>query len=129
MQAPNDFVANFINEAKSWIGTPYKDMGIVKGFGADCAGFIIGTFLNCGINYPFSEIGLEQSLNQYFIQVQTPQIGDILLFQSSNNDKKHLAVLIENNHLIHAHWDAGIVENTFGNWFKNRLIAAYRFIG
>ena len=38
-----------IQEAKSWINTPYIKMGRVKGAGADCFSWISETFIACGI--------------------------------------------------------------------------------
>lgn len=129
MQAPNKLQEILILEAKQWLGTPYMENSSVKGHGADCAGFLIGVFKNCGISYNFREIGLEQSLKLFFKTSKNLKCGDILIFKSTDNELKHLGILTEEAKFIHAHWNAGIVENTFGNWFKSRLIAAYEFVG
>ena len=44
-------------EARSWVGTPYRLGGRVKGSGADCATLIYMTYLNCGL-IPEQEIGI-----------------------------------------------------------------------
>jgi cell wall-associated NlpC family hydrolase len=52
--------AAIVNEARSWIGTPYHLRSRIKGAGADCGSFLIGVFQNVGMigqeveppNYP-----------------------------------------------------------------------------
>lgn len=37
-----------VDEALSWVGTPYHGHSCTKGAGADCGQFIIGVYRNCG---------------------------------------------------------------------------------
>lgn len=38
-----------VAEARSWIGTPYRTMGRVKGGGCDCGSFLLSVAVNCGL--------------------------------------------------------------------------------
>lgn len=42
--------ANVIAEVRSWIGTPWKHQQRVKGWGADCGGYILGVLW--ALDYP-----------------------------------------------------------------------------
>lgn len=46
-----------VEEARSFIGTPYHPCGMVKGVGVDCATFIYLVCLNCGL-CPEESIGV-----------------------------------------------------------------------
>ncbi|HEX8774900.1 MAG TPA: hypothetical protein VF735_15105 [Pyrinomonadaceae bacterium] len=39
-----------IEEAKTWIGTPFEHQGMLKGLGSDCEGFLEGVLRHCGID-------------------------------------------------------------------------------
>lgn len=38
-----------VEEALTWVGTPYHVGGRIKGAGIDCATFILQVFVNCGV--------------------------------------------------------------------------------
>lgn len=44
-------------EARTFLGTPYHDGGLLKGIGVDCATFVYLVYFNCGI-FPKQEIGV-----------------------------------------------------------------------
>lgn len=115
-------------KAHEWLGTPYIENAQLKGVGCDCAGLLIGVFAECGIEDDFRKIGLAKALEKYFTKPQIPIQGDILVFKMPNHEAFHLGILCADNKFIHAHWSQGVVKNTFGNWFKARFIAAYRYL-
>lgn len=122
----------FINQAKSWLGTPFKENAQLKYIGCDCAGLLIGLASECGFGEFNRNIeNLETAFKENLVErafSETPKIGDILLFNANSySNAQHTAILIENNQIIHAHWRAGVVRNTFGNWFKARHVKSFYF--
>ena len=41
--------AAIVQEAKSWIGTPYRGWSCLKGMGVDCGQLVYGVYRNCGL--------------------------------------------------------------------------------
>jgi len=83
-----------LEEAQSWLGTPFHHKGRVKGVGCDCGGFIyevFGKFVPSIKPFPKSYAedwsvhqGQELYLNfvqKYFTRTNKPQIGDIAVFK------------------------------------------------
>jgi cell wall-associated NlpC family hydrolase len=43
----------FVAEAKTWLGTPFRDQGDVKGGGVDCAMLLVRSAVGTGLIAPF----------------------------------------------------------------------------
>lgn len=122
--------------AKTWLATPFKNGASIKGQGCDCVGFLEGMFAELGHTIP-SRLGmnLEQGLESvdFLALSNEPKPGDILLLAQENGvletQNLHVAILIENNQIIHSHWNRGVILNRFGSWFQNRLKKSYRYLG
>lgn len=84
-----------IEEAKTWLKTPYHHMARVKGAGCDCLTFIVEVYSKVGLipeqpNLPFyrgdfmRHNGDETYLNGFLLygdRVSTPEIADIVLYK------------------------------------------------
>ena len=112
-----------VEEARSWLGTPYHHMGKVKKVGVDCGQFLIAVFENVGILKP-GEISpgyyshdfhfhrdrewyLEYILSRCKL-VEQPLPGDIAMFHFARL-ASHGAIVLENNIVIHSYVDMGVV--------------------
>lgn len=84
-----------IDEAMSWVGTPYHHMGRIKGAGVDCLTFLAEVYEAAGF-IPHVDVGfyppdwhMHRSTERYLMGVLTyakeieapPQIGDVALFK------------------------------------------------
>jgi cell wall-associated NlpC family hydrolase len=108
--------------ARSWIGTPFKLHGRIKGVGCDCLGLIMGVGeelnlktkhgiaikrLDC-LNYTLNHDGehLLVELNRHFNHTIELQPGNLALMSYDGNPQ-HLAIVADYNKLhfslIHAH--------------------------
>lgn len=45
-----------VDEARSWVGTPYQHQARIKGIGVDCAGLLIGVARALGIVSPIFDV-------------------------------------------------------------------------
>jgi cell wall-associated NlpC family hydrolase len=138
--------SKIVAQARTWLGTPFKHQGRLKGVGVDCLGLIICTLAELEISFTgknISEIDeknysmlpsgerLQNKLNQYAQAITNSQImaGDILLMQFSG-EPQHLA--FATNHpnglgLIHSYLQAGkVVEHSLDELWQSRIFATYR---
>jgi cell wall-associated NlpC family hydrolase len=115
--------AAFINEALSWLGTPFQDCGDVKGPGGcvDCAMLLVRSAVDTGRFAPFDprpyspRWHLHRSEEKFVDwiagrlgarEVEAPRVGDVVLWQFGRTFS-HGAVLINSAEIVHAYYAAG----------------------
>jgi cell wall-associated NlpC family hydrolase len=110
-----------VNEAKSWLGTPYHHMAHVKGAGVDCGQLLVEVFHAVGLapridlgQYP-SDWHFHRSdeqylkwINQYCKKTDNPKKGDIVLFKFGRCIS-HGAIITDMPYVIHAHIGMGVI--------------------
>lgn len=102
--------ADIVDEARSWLGTPYRHQGRLKGVSVDCAGLLVCVARALGLpaldmtGYARRPDGTLRD----FVHGQTDpvapgaqQAGDIVIFHW-NNDPVHLGILTSPSSIIHA---------------------------
>lgn len=134
-----------VEEARSWISTPYRHQASVKGVGCDCLGLVRGVWralvgaepetippyardwAEAGVGEPLAEAGLRHLEP---IARETFGPGDVLLFRwRSNFVAKHAAIVAAPGFMIHAHDGAAVAEIAIAPWWSRRLAFAFRFPG
>ena len=135
--------------ARGWIGTPYRHQASVRGEGADCLGLIRGVWREVAGAEPepapayrpdWAEVGGEETLlaaaRRWLteIPVQAADVSDVVLFRMAPGcPAKHCAILSDLSgsepRMIHAYWGRAVVESWMGNWWRRRLVAAFRWPG
>lgn len=134
--------ADIIAEARTWIGTPFRHQGRIKGVGVDCAGFLIGVGRAVGfpvIDMPTYDYDpdpkvLERVLAQQLIKVpgkanlgKELQLCDILQMKFDRDGGKHLA-LVTDIGIIHAYARVRkVTEHALDDAMKDRITAVWRF--
>lgn len=108
-----------VDEALTWLRTPYISGQMVKGAGCDCLTLLAGTFINVGLVAPFpiprysadwffnqSKETYLEGLLQYCIEQEDPsyipQPGDALLWKFGNC-YSHGALVLDYPQIIHAY--------------------------
>lgn len=134
--------------ALAWLGTPYVNNAMAKGYGVDCAYLLVAALIESGaiaadtlhIEAYSNEWHLHRSEEKYLKYIQQvadevhgePQIGDFLLYQYGRC-VSHGAVYIGNGKVVHAFVDFGVIISNvddilfYDNRGKSRLRAVYRF--
>lgn len=101
----------FVDEARTWMGTRWQHQARLKGVGVDCAGLVLETARALGLadwhydNYPrFPDGSLKSECDKVMTPIRMADLGaaDVLLF-SWNNSPCHLAILTDPDHIIHAY--------------------------
>jgi NlpC/P60 family putative phage cell wall peptidase len=131
-----------IEEARSWIGTPYRHQASLKGIGCDCLGLLRGVWKSVmgaepELPPPYSpdwaEAGadtLVAAARKHLIEIppETFEPGDVLLFRWRDGmPAKHCAIATSPDSMIHAHDGAYVAEVSFGSWWRRHLAYAFRF--
>ena len=110
-----------IEEAKTWIGTPYHHAARVKGGGVDCAQILIEVYAKVGLienyetdYYPMdwalhrSEEKYLENIKRYAVETDNPKAGDVVVYKFGRCIS-HGGIIIDDDHIIHAWMKSGNV--------------------
>ncbi len=139
------YAGQIVTIARQWLATPYVHQASIKYQGCDCLGLVRGIWREIYGSEPaptpayspdWGEVGgreiLLQAVEKYFIKALDDHLkpGRLILFRW--NDAaiiKHLGIMTDHNHFIHAYEKTGVVESPLvGSWLKN-IVAVYSFPG
>lgn len=137
--------AQIVAEARSWLGTPYRHQGSLKGVGCDCLGLVRGVWralyggepetippyardwAESTGGEPLAEAGFR---NLMPVALSDCAPGDVLLFRwRAGLVAKHAAIATTTDQMIHAHDGAAVAEVAIAPWWRRRLAYAFRFPG
>lgn len=107
--------AAIVEEARTWLGTPWHHQARVKGAGVDCGQFIIGAYINAGL-VPHFETGdyppdwmLHRSeerylgwIERYLDPVEVPLPGDVAAWRYGHCFS-HGAIVVTWPLILHAY--------------------------
>lgn len=126
------------NVVKKFVGTRYKPQGRLVGVGLDCLGTVIELMKELKIykggdksNYSQIPDGYElyNSCKEWLVEknIEEMQEGDVLLMKF-NEEPQHLAVLVDNNNIVHSYLIARkVVIHRLDDLWKSRVIAVFEF--
>jgi len=135
--------AAVVEEARSWLGTPYHHMAGIKGAGVDCAQILIEVYhAALGISKP--DVGYypidwmmhrdEERylgwLREYATETDNPQAGDVLIWKYGRVFS-HAGIVVDYPTMIHSFRRAGMVilDDATLFEFANRERKAFTFWG
>ncbi len=135
-----------VQEARSWIGTPYLHQATVKGAGTDCLGLLRGVWRSLVGDEPqvvpaytddWAEPAREEVLFQAADRWLVPKnpgdasVGDVLLFRMRQGGiAKHLGIQTETGEraaFVHAYTQHGVVESPLSRPWQRRIAARFAF--
>lgn len=132
-----------VAEARTWIGTPYRHQGSLKGVGCDCLGLVCGVWRALYGAEPeplppyapdWAEAGageaLAEAARRHLIEIDPAAFsaGDVLLFRWRRGlAAKHAAIATTPHRMVHAHDGAAVAEVAVAPWWRRRLAYAFRF--
>lgn len=118
-----------VDEARSWVGTPFIWQASAKGQGADCKGLIWGIARELGMpeagSIYSSMVGdhrgkvdarlLKQGLAATLAQTDVAQPGDVLLL-TVGGKAQHLGIVTEGGRMVHTYGKGprGVIEVPIG---------------
>lgn len=115
-------VKQLIDEARSWIGTPYAYGRAEKRRGTDCSGFIMALFSDIyNVQLPRSS-AMQHEFSQP-VKFTRIQPGDLVFFTTGKSSSRinHVGLYIGNGKMIHASASRGVMESALSEkyWKKN----------
>lgn len=130
--------ADIVCEARSWLGTPFRHQGRLKGIGADCAGIVIGVAgalgLKCADIRGYSRMPGEEFQNEVARQLVRIAYRDLLpadlLTFAFDSLPQHIALVtgIDPPRILHSHASVGsCVEQNLDDVWISRVRGAWRF--
>lgn len=128
-----------IDEAHSWLRTPYHHQGAVKGVGVDCAMILVEVYKAVGLipadldprPYPV-EWHLHRDFERYLgwldiyaTRTEDPKPGDISIFKFGRCFS-HSAIIVAEHTVIHSYLKQGVVlESTLHEPLAGREVVHY----
>lgn len=131
-----------VQEARRWIGTPYKHQASVLGAGCDCLGLIRGIWrarYGCEPEAvrPYSpdwsepegeERMLEGAARHLLAASGAVRSGDVLVFRIKRSGvAKHIGVATGADGFVHAYSGKGVVETPLSDVWAARVAGHFRF--
>lgn len=122
-----DLRQRIVEEARSWLGTPYHHQAMVKGAGVDCAMILVAVYRAVGLipagfdprPYP-QDWHLHRNAERYLgnitrfcREVETPQVGGIAVWRFGRTFS-HGGIYIGGNQVIHSYVGRGVVLDDMG---------------
>lgn len=113
-----------IDEAETWIGTPYLYAGQDKGVGTDCSGMVMQVYL-AALEYPIPRNSARQA--EFCQRIESNEVvpGDLVFFATGSDPKKvsHVGIIVDESSFIHASSSKGVIHTPLSNpWWAKRLI-------
>jgi NlpC/P60 family putative phage cell wall peptidase len=134
-----------VEEARSWLGTPYRHQASEKGVGCDCLGLVRGVWRALYGAEPqrsppytpdwaeaHGDEALLSAARRWLVPVSDSDMaaGDVLLFRMRKDSPlKHAAILVSPTRSAHAYWGRAVVESRLSPFWRARFGAAFRFPG
>ena len=113
-----------IEEAESWLGTPYCYGGYSKDC-TDCSGFVLNIYQSAGIELP------RTAESQYDfgkdIGDSEREAGDLVFFRDKSKIS-HVGIYAGNNEFIHASISNGVVKQSLDDYYYREHYAGARRI-
>lgn len=138
--------ADVVDEARRWIGTPYRHQASVLGAGADCLGLIRGVWRNLLGQEPevipaYTADWLEPSGEEALLfaahrwllpkSLEANDSGDVVIFRMRNGGvAKHLGItahLHGQPTVIHSYTDHGVLETSLSLPWHRKIVGRFGF--
>lgn len=139
---PNPLKVQIVEEARKWIGTPYRHQGSLRGVGADCLGLLRGIWREIYGSEPeapgpysidWAEKGgedrfLEAAIKHFMATDKAPLPGHLILFRwNANALAKHAGVMAGADTFIHSYSGIGVVESPLVPAWRRKIAGVFEF--
>jgi NlpC/P60 family putative phage cell wall peptidase len=137
--------AQIADEARQWVGTPWRHQASLKGIGCDCIGLVRGVARALGLTAPFAT-GAARRYAGYgrtpdpemlleacgdYLDPGRGDLGDVLLLRFER-EPQHFALIsnLKPRRMIHSYAQARkAVENGIDHVWMGRIVRVYSFRG
>ncbi len=131
VKKPNRQQARIIDEAYSWVGTPYKYACAEKGKGTDCSGMVMKVYEEAaGQKIPRNSAKQAEFCDK--VDAEHVSTGDLVFFATGKDPHKvsHVGIVVDNEKFIHASSSKGVVvSNLFTPYYQRKFLMFGRVPG
>ena len=115
-----------IDEAMTWLGTPYKYSWQIKGKGTDCSGMVVGVYGCIGIA-GLPRNSAKQAEYCRNLKAKDVEVGDLVFFATGKDPHKisHVGIMLDNDNFIHASTSKGVVISQISTPYYTRTFKQY----
>ena len=123
--------SRMIEEACTWIGTPYKYGGAEKGEGTDCSGLVLRLYLDMTeIKLPRNSAKQAEFCKR--LKEKDVRACDLVFFATGKDPKKvsHVGLMLDSENFIHSSSGKGVIITRLDNpWWQPRILGYGRVPG
>lgn len=115
-----------VEEALTWLDTPYKYAGAEKGVGTDCSGMVLRVYEDVtGIKIPRNSALQAEFCDS--IDAGSIQFGDLAFFATGNDPNRisHVGIMIDNNRFIHSSTSKGVLISDINTPYYQRTFRMF----
>lgn len=123
---PDKIERRLIEEAKTWLGTPYKYACAEKGEGTDCSGMVMKVYESVtGEKLPRNSA--KQAEYCELLNTDKVEAGDLVFFATGKDPEKvsHVGLVIDDCNFIHASSTKGVVISDFTTPYYQRTFVMF----
>lgn len=115
-----------VEEAMSWLGTPYRYAGEEKGKGADCSGMVMKVFDDC-LGWKLPRNSAKQAEFCEALDFDEVKPGDLVFFATGKDPDRvsHVGIMLDDCHFIHASSSKGVVISDVTTNYYTRTFMMY----
>lgn len=121
-----DSQRNIVEEAMTWLGTPYKYAGSEKGKGTDCSGMVLRVYEETeGVKLPRNS--RQQSEFCKKLKKKEVKPGDLVFFATGKDEStvSHVGIMVDDNQFIHASTKKGVILSEMTMPYYERTFIMY----
>lgn len=113
-----------VEEANTWLGTPYLYAHAEKGFGTDCSGMVMSVYLQA-LEIKLPRNSRKQAEFCKTIPREKAVAGDLVFFATGKDPSRisHVGMLVDKEQFIHASSSKGVVVSKLDSpYYSKRII-------
>lgn len=115
-----------VEEAMTWLGTPYKYAGSDKDAGTDCSGMVVRVYGDIlGMKLPRNS----RQQSEFCDKLKQKDIhpGDLVFFATGRDPKavSHVGIMIDDNQFVHASSKKGVILSEMTTPYYQRTFIMY----
>ena len=115
-----------VEEAYTWLGTPYRYASQEKGRGADCSGMVMVVYETV-IGEKLPRNSAMQADYCKRLEPNEVSAGDLVFFATGKDASKisHVGIVVDNEYFIHASSSKGVIVSQFSNNYYQRTFKMF----
>jgi cell wall-associated NlpC family hydrolase len=133
-ESASRLIAEVLDLAESYVGTPYLSGGTNPSIGFDAGGFVQYVFGKEGVSLPRTAHEIAELGEPVSTRVGLLRAGDLLFFGNDGESIDHVAIYVGHDRIVHATASGGGVrydilgDGPRGEWFADHVVTARRII-